>query len=219
MRRRRAYLTAGMLAAAWLLSGCTDLRSCPETDDMSDGVRLTIPKVKERIVIQRTNEGLILMTRIAVPRPAEQPKQRLSYAGFLLVQERYEDGRVADFTTDVGPAFPTLPIPPGFHEFLGHATLAGKEFGTINQLINEGHYATVEIAGCAYETQVLKYYTAKTSITDGARHREGIVGRLYLSNELGFPLRWEYYSDTTLQKLIGTETMSNIERMSDIQGR
>ncbi|WP_280137604.1 hypothetical protein [Aureimonas sp. Leaf324] len=40
-----------------------------------------------------------------------------------------------------------------------------------------------------------------------------------MSEELGFPLRWEYYQDTTQQKLIGTETMSNIERMSDLQGR
>lgn len=208
-----------MFAAACLLSGCTDAHSCPTAEDMSEGVRLTVSEVKERIVIQRTDDDLILMTRIAVPRPAEQPKQRLSRSGFLLVQERYEDGRVTDFVTDEGPAFPSVPIPPGFFQFLGRATLAGQEFGTINQLINEGHYATIEIAGCAYETQVLKYYTTKTSITDGARHNQGIIGRLYLSKELGFPLRWEYYSDASLQKLVGTETMSNIERMSDVRGR
>lgn len=219
MQLGHAPRIAGMLAAAWLLSGCTDLRSCPDTDDMAEGVRLTITEIKERIVIQRTDDDLILMTRIAVPRPEEQPKQRLSRSGFLLVQERYEDGRVTDFVTDQGPDFPSLPVTPGTYRWLGHATMRGQEFGTINELVNEGHYATIEIAGCRYETQVMKYITLKTSITDGAKHRNGIVGRLYLSTELGFPLRWEYYESTSLQRLLGTETMANIERMSDVQGR
>ncbi|KQQ90982.1 hypothetical protein ASF65_00110 [Aureimonas sp. Leaf324] len=141
---------------------------------MADGVRLTITELKERIVIQRTDEGLILMTRIAVPRPAEQPKQRLSHAGFLLVEERYEDGRVADYVLDEGPGYLTLPIPEGQYRFLGHGTLSGQEFGTINELVNEGHYATIESAGCSYRTQVLKYLTLKTSITVDGKKRAGL---------------------------------------------